>query len=91
MLTTDTRVAMAAVIGVPDAKWGEAVMAVVMPRAGAIIDADSLVRLVKERKGAQHAPKHVVIVDALPPTALGKIDKKALRAPYRAGRDRGVA
>jgi fatty-acyl-CoA synthase len=82
VLTTDTRVAMAAVIGVPDAKWGEAVMAVVVPRAGAMIDADSLVRLVKKLKGVQHAPKHVVIVDALPLTALGKVDKKALRAPY---------
>jgi fatty-acyl-CoA synthase len=70
---------------------GEAVMAEVVPRAGATIDTDSLVRLIRGRKGAQHAPKHGVIVDALPLTAPCKADKKALRAPYWAGRDRGVA
>jgi fatty-acyl-CoA synthase len=91
VLATDTRVTMTVVTCVPDAKWGEGVMAVVVPRAGATIDVDSLVRRVKERKGAQPAPKHVVIVDALPLTAPGKVDNKALRAPFWAGRDRGVA
>ena len=40
---------------------------------------------VKERKGSVQAPKTVVIADALPVTALGKIDKKALRAKYWTG------
>lgn len=82
VLTADPSVAMAAVIGVPDARWGEAVMAVVVPKAGATVDPDRLKRLVKERKGAQHVPKRVEIVTALPLTALGKVDKKALRAPH---------
>jgi fatty-acyl-CoA synthase len=91
VLTSDPAVAMAAVVGVPDARWGEAVLAVVVTRAGAQADADGLIALVKARKGAQHAPKQVQVVDALPLTALGKIDKKALRAPHWAGKDRGVA
>ena len=91
VLTSDPRVASAAVIGIPDAKWGEAVMAVVVPRPGAEIDAESLSKLVKERKGAQHAPKRVEIVDKLPLTALGKIDKKALRAPHWPANRRQVA
>jgi non-ribosomal peptide synthetase component E (peptide arylation enzyme) len=62
-----------------------AAMAVIVSRGGAQTDADSLVRLVNECKGAQHARKHVAIVDALPLTALGKVDKKALRARCWAG------
>jgi fatty-acyl-CoA synthase len=91
VLTTDPTVAMAAVIGIPDAKWGEAVMAVVVPRSGASIDTDRLTRLVKEHKGAQHAPKRVEVVSALPLTALGKVDKKALRAPHWPSSGRQVA
>lgn len=82
VLTSDPSVANAAVIGVPDSRWGEAVMAVVVPKAGATVDVERLQRLVKDRKGAQHVPKRVEIVPSLPLTALGKIDKKALRAPH---------
>lgn len=52
--------------------------------------ADELKVAVKERKGAVQAPKHVYFVDALPLTALGKPDKKALRARFWEGSERGV-
>jgi fatty-acyl-CoA synthase len=71
-----------AVVGVPDARWGEAVKAVVVLRPGAGPCADELIALVRDKKGPVQAPKTVDFVDAIPVTALGKPDKKALRARY---------
>ncbi|WP_218508815.1 AMP-binding protein [Variovorax sp. dw_308] len=84
-------VALSAVIGVPHEKWGEAVMAVVVVKEGACVEADELVAFVTARKGVVQAPKVVEFVEALPLTALDKVDKKALRARYWEGRDRAVA
>ena len=52
---------------------------------------ETLMALVRARKGALHAPKQLVFTEALPQTALGKIDKKALRAQEWAGSGRNVA
>jgi len=90
VLTQHADVAMCAVVGVPDDKWGEAVTAIVVPRAGAMPDADELINLVKAHKGSAHAPKRVEFVKELPVTAVGKVDKKVLRASFWAGRDRMV-
>lgn len=79
-LTAHGDVSAAAVFGVPDDRWGESVSAAVVLRAGAEVDAGALVRHVKDRKGSLHAPKGLWIVDALPTTAVGKVDKRALRA-----------
>ncbi|GAA3033310.1 fatty-acid--CoA ligase FadD8 [Gordonia defluvii] len=90
-------IAQVGVVGAPDEKWGEAVTAVVVLRDGVgateearNVIADELKVAVKERKGAVQAPKHVYFVDALPLTALGKPDKKALRARFWEGSERGV-
>ena len=71
-------------------KWGEAVTAMIVRRPGAQASAEELIDLVKRRKGAAHAPKHVEFVDALPTTSIGKVDKKALRAKFWAGQKRMV-
>jgi len=75
-------VSQVAVIGVPHAKWGEAVTAIVVLKPGESAKADALTAPVAARKGSFQAPKSVVFVDAIPMTPVGKPDKKALRARY---------
>jgi fatty-acyl-CoA synthase len=65
-------------------------VALVVRKPGADPSAEELVQLVKTKKGAAHAPKRIEFVDALPMTAVGKVDKKALRAKFWEGRDRQV-
>jgi fatty-acyl-CoA synthase len=72
-------VAGAAVIGVPDAKWGEAVIAYVVRRERTAIDGSTLKAHVKAVRGAIWSPKEILFVDELPLTAVGKVDRKALR------------
>ena len=75
-------VAQAVVIGAPHPKWGEAVKAVIVLRAGQSATADELIASVAARKGSFQAPKAVEFVEAIPQTPVGKPDKKAVRAQY---------
>ena len=90
VLSQHADVAMVAVVGVPDDKWGEAVTAIVVAREGARPNAEELINLVKARKGSAHAPKHIKFVSQLPMTAVGKVDKKVLKAGFWVGRERMV-
>ncbi|MTD56530.1 class I adenylate-forming enzyme family protein [Amycolatopsis pithecellobii] len=68
-----------AVVGLRDDYWGERVTAVVVMRAGEAADSDGIIQMCKSLLGSVQAPKQVVVRDHLPRTALGKIDKRALR------------
>jgi fatty-acyl-CoA synthase len=82
VLASHPDVAMAAVVGIPDERWGEAVTALVVRRPAGAVEADELVALVREKKGAVYAPKSLEFVDELPLTGVGKADRKAIRAKY---------
>jgi acyl-CoA synthetase (AMP-forming)/AMP-acid ligase II len=69
-----------AVVGVPDARWGETVCAVVVPSDGTTIDAEALMAWTDGRLAGFKRPRQVVVVDSLPLNASGKVDKGALRA-----------
>ncbi|MEH0166801.1 AMP-binding protein [Paucibacter sp. JuS9] len=79
-----------AVVGVPDAQWGEAVKAVVELNEGHSVGAEELIELCKRKLGSVMAPKSVDIVEALPRSPVGKVLKKDLRATYWKDQDRKI-
>ena len=86
VLSTHPGVDQVAVVGVPDAYWGEAICAVVVA-AGEPPDADALVAHVRVRLSPFKRPRPVVFVDAPPATTNGKVAKDAVRTLAAAALD----
>jgi acyl-CoA synthetase (AMP-forming)/AMP-acid ligase II len=68
------------VIGLPDEKWGERVVAVVQPRPGRSVDVAAVSMFVKQRVGSVKTPKQIEVWDDLPRSKVGKVLKSEIRA-----------
>ncbi len=78
-LTAHPEVREAAVVGVPDDRWGEVPRAYVSLMPGASVDEAALIAWVRDRLAHYKAPKSVVILDELPKGGTGKVQKQQLR------------
>lgn len=72
----------AAVIGVPDATWGEAVTAVLVPEPGFKLDPEAVIAFCAERLPGYMKPRRVQFTEALPRNPVGKVLRRVLREPY---------
>jgi acyl-CoA synthetase (AMP-forming)/AMP-acid ligase II len=72
-------IAEVAVIGVPDERWGERLLTFAVPRGGATLTADDIVRFLDGKLATFKIPKELEVIDALPRNANGKVLKTELR------------
>ena len=89
-LFSHPEVAEVCVIGVPDEKWGELVLGLVVTTPGSALDEATLIAYVKTKLAGYKCPKRIEFRTELARTATGKLQKFKLREPYWAGRARGV-
>ncbi len=80
LLADCPKILEAAVVGQPDTRWGEVVVAVVVRKPGAMLDTDGVMALFDGELARFKHPKRIVFCDALPKTALGKVQKAGLLA-----------
>jgi acyl-CoA synthetase (AMP-forming)/AMP-acid ligase II len=90
VLMTHPCVYEAAVVGVPDDEWGEAIKGVVVTKAGKPVDEQELIEFCARHLARFKKPASIDFVDELPKNANGKIMKRSVRDGYWAGHDRRV-
>jgi fatty-acyl-CoA synthase len=82
-------VAEAAVVGLPDDRWGEVPVLVLVPQLGAQVDLAGLQAQFNQRLARFKHPRRTVLLDSVPRTALGKVQKAGLRAALLGAGDAG--
>jgi acyl-CoA synthetase (AMP-forming)/AMP-acid ligase II len=84
-------VAMCAVIGIPDEKWGEAIHAIIVPRAGQTLSDAGIITFCRQYIAGYKCPRSVEFrTEPLPMSGAGKILKRQLRAPFWEGKTRAI-
>jgi len=78
-LAAHEAIADCAVVGLPDDKWGERIVAVVQGKPGCVVDPDAVAAFVKTRIGSVKTPKHIEVWDDLPRSKVGKVLKPDVR------------
>ena len=78
-------IARAAVVGVPDDRWGEMVTACVVAKPGATLDEDAIIAFARQQLAGFETPKRIVPMESFPETVGGKILKYKLRAALAEG------
>ena len=78
----EPRIAECVVVGLPDERWGEAVTAIVTPRAGETLSEEEMLAAVRARLPSFKVPKRVIFVEEMPHTPTGKVQKNVLRQQY---------
>ena len=89
-IMTHPAVQEAVVIGIPDEKWGEKVLGVVVLKTGHGVTGKELITYCKQGLGSVKAPKAIEFRNFLPRTAAGKLSRREVRRAYWAGRDRAI-
>ncbi len=82
LYASDPDIAEVVVVGLPHERWTEAVTAIVLLRPGKRLDEAALMQQLRERLSPFKCPKSFIVVDAMPKTATGKIQKAVLRRAY---------
>jgi acyl-CoA synthetase (AMP-forming)/AMP-acid ligase II len=78
----EPKVAEVVVVGLPHERWSEAITAVVVPKPGETVDPEALRVALKDRLDGYKVPKSVIVVDELPRTSTGKIQKNVVREGF---------
>ncbi|MFR9806020.1 AMP-binding protein [Pseudonocardia sp. RS010] len=80
----EPKVAEVVVVGLPHERWSEAITAVVVPKPGETVDPEAVRVALKDRLDGYKVPKSVIVVDELPRTSTGKIQKNVVREQHAA-------